>query len=64
MVQLSHDAVQVPYFEANILDLIENYDQQGILTPDTDSEYYHSTTNVTPNIDLPDLKSIKSACKT
>ena len=55
MVQLSHDAVQVPYFEANILDLIENYDQQGILTPDTESEYYHSTTNVTPSIDLPDL---------
>ena len=53
MVQLSHNAVQVPYFEANILDLIENYDQQGILTPD--SEYYHSTTNVTLNIDLPDL---------
>ena len=53
MVQLSHDAVQVPYFEANILDLIENYDQQDILT--ADSGYYHSTTNVTPSIDLPDL---------
>ena len=53
MVQLSRDTVQVPYFEANILCMIENYDQQGILT--ADNEYYHSTTNVTPSIDLPDL---------
>ena len=53
MIQLSHNAVQVPYFEANIQELIENYDQLGILT--ADSRYYHSTTNVTPSSDLPDL---------